>query len=75
MGLLFLETDVAYEICVGDFSILRDVRFGNEEKCAGSSNSFGKGAFLPNAVFKKSAPFIGEAVLPGAGVWTAEELA
>jgi hypothetical protein len=55
--------------------ILREVRFGNEEECAGSSNLFGKGAFLPDAVFKKSAPFIGEAVLPGAGVWTVEELA
>ncbi len=74
MGLLFLKTDVANEIGVGDFSILRDVTFGNEKECAGSSNLFGKGAVLPDAVFKKSAPFIGEAVLPDAGVWTPEEL-
>jgi hypothetical protein len=68
VSFFFLESDVADEIGVCDFPILGNVGFGNEKECARSFDLFGRGALLADAVFEKSPPFIGEAVLPDLGV-------
>jgi hypothetical protein len=70
MGLGFLRADVADKISIGDFAILRDIGFADEENGAGAEDLVGFSSCLTETVFEETAPFVCETAFPDVGFGT-----
>jgi hypothetical protein len=70
-----LEVDVTDEVCMGDFATPGDLGQFDEESCAGALDLGGGWASHAKTIGEESAPFVGKATFPDAGVWTEGSLA
>jgi hypothetical protein len=56
---LLVGSDIAYEVCIGDFVVLGHLGFLDEKYGAGAFDLFGDWTIRTNAVGEESAPFVG----------------
>ena len=73
MGLCFLWSNVADEVCVGYFAVFGDLGLVDEENGAGSCYFVGAGAIFSDSVGEEATPFIGESAFPDLCFWASEE--